>query len=260
MPSDTTDSATDDGDEASETSADVDGDRAPEKDAIRECVWDALEAEGVARFPFPPHGRIPNVAGASEAAARLADQPEWRDAATIKANPDAPQLPVRRRALRDGKRLLVAVPRLRSDAPFLELDPAVIDDYDAATTVSGISEYGTPVTVDSLPGIDLIVSGSVAVTTAGDRIGKGEGYSDLEYAILVEHDCVDADTPVATTVHERQLVDAIDAAPHDVGLSLLVTPDRTVRPETVSRPDGLDWDRLSADRIEEIPVLSQLQP
>jgi len=230
------------------------------KQAIRERVWDDVEESGVARFPFPPHGRIPNVAGADDAADRLAAQPAWRDAQTVKANPDAPQLPVRRQALRDGKRLYVAVPRLRDEACFLELDPAEIVDYDAATTVSGISEYGTPVTPDELPEIDLIVSGSVAVTETGERIGKGEGYSDLEYAILAEYGLVDESTTVATTVHERQLVDRIEADDHDVSLSLVVTPERVVHPEPAGRPDGIDWDRLSDERIEEIPVLSTMRP
>ena len=43
----------------------------PDKSAARQWVWDRLAAEGVARFPFPPHGRIPNFAGAELAAARL---------------------------------------------------------------------------------------------------------------------------------------------------------------------------------------------
>jgi hypothetical protein len=34
-----------------------------DKSAARQCVWDRLAAEGVARL-FPPHGRISNFAGA----------------------------------------------------------------------------------------------------------------------------------------------------------------------------------------------------
>jgi 5-formyltetrahydrofolate cyclo-ligase len=37
---------------------------------------------------------------------------------TVKANPDSPQLPVRQRALEDGKTVYMAVPRLAADAPF----------------------------------------------------------------------------------------------------------------------------------------------
>src|SRR5207244_11096018 len=54
-----------------------------------------LAAEGVARFPFPPHGRIPNFAGAKMAAARLLDIEPWKSATAIKVNPDSPQRPLR---------------------------------------------------------------------------------------------------------------------------------------------------------------------
>ena len=154
-----------------------------DKQAVRERVWDAFEERGEARFPFPPHDRIPNFAGADAAAERLADTPEWRDAATLKCNPDAPQLPVRRAALRAGKTVYVAQPRLRDADPFLRLDPAEITpkEIDDATTVSGISEYGVPTAPEDVQHVDLIVAGSVGVTADGARIGKGEGYSDLEW-------------------------------------------------------------------------------
>jgi 5-formyltetrahydrofolate cyclo-ligase len=233
---------------------------AMDKQAIREAVWDDLEAAGEARFPFPPHGRIPNVAGADEAAARLAAQPEWADATAVKANPDAPQRPVRRRALEAGKTVYMAVPRLADERCFLELDPATIDDVDAATTISGSADHGVRVLPDGVDPIDLVVSGSVAVTDAGARVGKGEGYSDLEWAILLELGLVDEGTPVATTVHERQVVaEAVDTAAHDVGMDLIATPERVIRPAGGSKPAGLDWDLLDDERIAEIPVLERFR-
>ena len=54
-----------------------------DKSAARQWVWDRLGAEGVARFPFPPHGRIPNFAGAEVAAARLLDIEPWKSAKRI---------------------------------------------------------------------------------------------------------------------------------------------------------------------------------
>ena len=231
-----------------------------DKPTIRERIWDALEESGEARFPFPPHGRIPNFAGADEAARRLVDRPEWTDAETVKANPDAPQLPVRRRALRAGKTLYMAQPRLRSERPFLELDPAEVSDIDEATTVSGVSKHGVPVGPDGMPGIDLVVSGSVAVTEGGARIGKGEGYSDLEFAVLRELDLVADDTPTATTVHGMQVVDEdVDIEPHDVSMDLIVTPERTIRTEASEKPSGIQWAELSEERIDEIPVLRRLK-
>jgi 5-formyltetrahydrofolate cyclo-ligase len=62
-----------------------------DKSAARQWVWDRLSAEGVARFPFPPHGRIPNFAGAEVAAARLLNIEPWKSATAIKVNPDSPQ-------------------------------------------------------------------------------------------------------------------------------------------------------------------------
>ena len=234
-----------------------------DKQALREHIWDELEESGAARFPFPPHGRIPNFAGADRAAERLADAPEWAAAGAIKANPDAPQLPVRRRALQEGKTVYMAVPRLREERCFLELDPADLAeaDLDEAATVSSADDYAARVGPEALPDVDLIVSGSVAVTEGGARVGKGEGYSDLEYAVLRAFDLVGGDTTVATTVHERQVVpdDEVSPAPHDVPMDLIATPERLIRTGTaLDRPAGIDWAVLDEERIREIPVLERL--
>lgn len=232
-----------------------------DKQAARQRVWDDLEDSGVARFPVPPHGRIPNFEGADEAADRLADAPEWAGADAVKANPDAPQLPVRRRALAEGVVVYMAVPRLSEAACFVELDPDALDDPDAAATVSGMADHGRTVPPEAVPPIDLVVAGSVAVTTDGARIGKGEGYADLEWALLAAFDRVGPATTVATTVHERQVVDdAPPPAAHDVPMDLVVTPERTVRTESpYPRPAGLDWSLLDAERVAEIPVLERLR-
>ncbi|MCG1003825.1 MULTISPECIES: 5-formyltetrahydrofolate cyclo-ligase [Halobacterium] len=233
-----------------------------DKQDRRERVWDDLEASGEARFPFPPHGRIPNFAGADEAADRLADTAVWADADVVKANPDAPQLPVRRAALRAGKTVYVAVPRLRDERCFLRLDPDEVADVDDATTVSGISEYGEPVGPEDVEPVDLVVSGSVAVTERGERVGKGEGYSDLEFALLREFGRVDDDTATVTTVHERQVVDdAVPTDDHDVPMDWIVTPERVVETDSpTGKPAGIEWDAVDAERREEIPVLERLAP
>ncbi|MEZ3165485.1 5-formyltetrahydrofolate cyclo-ligase [Halorubrum sp. RMP-47] len=245
-----------------------------DKQAVREAVWDAFDEGDQARFPFPPHDRIPNFAGADAAAERLSTTETWDAAATLKANPDAPQLPVRRAALRAGKTVYVAQPRLRDPDPFLRLDPTEIppEEIDDATTVSGISEHGTPTAPEDVAHVDLIVAGSVGVTTDGARIGKGEGYSDLEWAVLRELDAVDDHTTVATTVHELSVLDGPESAvgadvdlpapdAHDVPLDLVVTPQRTLRTETTyARPDGVDWNALDAEKLSEIPVLSERAP
>jgi 5-formyltetrahydrofolate cyclo-ligase len=233
-----------------------------DKGAIREHVWDALEESGAARFPFPPHGRITNFTGAEAAAERAMDLPELAGSEAVKANPDAPQLPLRRALLEADTTVYMAAPRLRDEEPFLELDPAEIDDTDAAPTVSHAGTYGRRVPPEALSAVDAIVVGSVAVTESGERIGKGEGYSDLEFAMLRAFGLVDDGTTVVTTVHELQVVDDdVGAEAHDVPVDVVCTPERTVRTDAEGgKPTGIDWERLSEDRIEEIPVLERLRP
>jgi 5-formyltetrahydrofolate cyclo-ligase len=233
-----------------------------EKQALRERIWDELEDSGKARFPFPPHGRIPNFEGAKAAAERLATLDAWQEADVIKSNPDAPQLPVRRRALRAGKVVYMAVPRLAAENCFLRLDPAEVDDIDDATTVSGSSEHGVQVGPEAMAPVDLIVSGSVGVNEQGERVGKGEGYSDLEFAILREFGLVGDDTTAVTTVHEIQFVDdeAIPTTSHDVPIDWILTPDRAFRTDSpAGKPNGVSWELLDDDRIDEIPVLDRVE-
>src|SRR5918996_6370734 len=100
------------------------------KDQVRNAVWKAMEREGVSRFPGA-EGRIPNFAGAKQAAERLARHPDWVRAETIKANPDSPQTHARRLALTQGKCLVMAVPRLRDQHPFRLLDPKRLTEEQA---------------------------------------------------------------------------------------------------------------------------------
>lgn len=233
-----------------------------EKQELREQVWDELEESGDARFPFPPHGRIPNFAGAKQAAERLTKIDAWKDADVIKSNPDSPQRAVRRRALEAGKVVYMAVPRLQDEKCFLRLDPHKIADIDHATTIGGSSELGEQVGPEEMEPVDLIVSGSVAMTENGERVGKGEGYSDLEFAILREFGLVDDETTTVTTVHEIQVVDEeIPTTAQDVPIDWLFTPERSVRTEgTDGKPAGIEWAVLSEQRLDNIPILARLEP
>ncbi|ERE80534.1 methenyltetrahydrofolate synthase domain-containing protein, partial [Cricetulus griseus] len=68
----------------------------------------------------------------------------------------------------------------------------------------GVRNFSIPLGLDSNVLVDLIVVGSVAVSEKGWRIGKGEGYADLEYAMMVSMGAVHEGTPVVTIVHDCQ--------------------------------------------------------
>jgi 5-formyltetrahydrofolate cyclo-ligase len=106
--------------------------------------------------------------------------------------------------------------------------------------------------------MDAIVCGSVAVTRNGRRCGKGEGYSDLEFGLLRElgHPAV----PVATTVHDVQIVVGLPWDATDLPLSVIVTPTRVVRVKRPPPPPvGIAWSRLSEEDLDTMPVLAELK-
>jgi 5-formyltetrahydrofolate cyclo-ligase len=225
--------------------------------AIRQQVWSRLEAASV----VPPDvvGRIPNFAGAEQAAERLAALPVWKTAKVIKAVPDRPQLPVRARALEDGKLVYMAAPKLATERPFYKLDPAVLSvPMSQAAEREVVERIAPAVDVTEMPFIDLVVVGSVAVNDRGARLGKGAGYADLEIALLVEAGLVTGQTTIATTVHELQVVDEdLPELPHDFRVDLIVTPERVIWCNHPKRPAGVDWRSLRPEQIAAIPVLAR---
>jgi 5-formyltetrahydrofolate cyclo-ligase len=233
------------------------------KAALRERIWADMRHAGVARFPGAA-GRIPNFTGAEAAAERLRALPEWRSARTLKSNPDSAQLPVRQRALEDGKLVYMAVPRLAEPEPFFVLDPDHLSDGPRkAASISGAGRSARRVTLDQLTPVDLVVSGCVAVGEDGARLGKGGGFADLEFALASAAGLISADTLVVTTVHEIQVVPAgtIPVTRHDVPVDLVVTPDRIIdsRKAHSDRPAaGIHWEDLTEEKIAAIPLLSRL--
>ncbi|HDD43212.1 MAG TPA: 5-formyltetrahydrofolate cyclo-ligase [Nitrososphaeria archaeon] len=231
-----------------------------EKQKIREHVWSLLERRGVARFPRPVYGRIPNFVGAERAAERILKLEEYRSARVVKVSPDSPQRFIRYRCLLDGKILIMPTPRLREG--FLLLDPSKIPrrSYERASTIRGAFTFGEKISPESLPRVDLIVMGSVAVTEDGLRLGKGGGYGELEYAILLEFGKIDRSVPIATNVHDLQILNDLPRDPHDLTLDVIATPTKLIRVEKPSqRPKGIIWELLDESKVKEIPILSRLK-
>jgi 5-formyltetrahydrofolate cyclo-ligase len=230
------------------------------KDEVRQDVWRAMDREGVSRFPGA-EGRIPNFAGAKAAAERLARHSAWQDAGTIKANPDSPQTHSRRLALEQGKTVVMAVPRLRDQHPFRLLDPRKLDEKQLreAATIKGALRHGEVIDLDQVPALDLVLTGSVAVNLKGARMGKGGGFSDLEYGLLLEAGKIDRRTVVATTVHPIQILrENLLMTGHDIPVNIVATSRAVIEVDgAYKRPQGILWDHLQPPQIHEIPVLER---
>jgi 5-formyltetrahydrofolate cyclo-ligase len=196
---------------------------AHKKQQLREKIWSEMERLGIAAFPKPCKGRIPNFYGASTAAEKLRQLEEWKRAKVIFANPDSPQQRVRESALLDGKTLIMASPRLKRG--FILIDPANVKGKERfASTIKGAFKFGME--TQSFPKPDLIVEGSVAVDLHGHRLGKGHGYGDMEISILRR---MFGEIPIVTTVHDIQVVEDVPSEEKDEKISVIVTPTRIIR-------------------------------
>jgi 5-formyltetrahydrofolate cyclo-ligase len=238
--------------------------RNADKDAVRASVWEGLEAGGMAMGPVWSH--IPNFIGADMAAWRLAQSDEWQRARTVKCNPDPPQIPVRLRALYEGKVLYAPVPYLTRDFPYLRIDPARLLEkgvsFELAATSEGYMMHGERIGFEDVEKLDFCVVGSVAVSREGGRTGKGAGFADLETGIFRELGIIDAQTPMATTIHSSQLAPdaAIFMMKHDSPLDLIATQDELiVTGNAAPRPKGVAWDFVQADQFDSIPFLRSLR-
>lgn len=226
---------------------------------MRDKVWRRLLDAGV--VPPDSYGKITPFEGASAAAERLAGLGVWRRACTVKANPDYAQLDVRIRALKAGKLLYVAVPKMATLQPFFQLDPETLDlTVEAAADTSAAKRSAQRVGVEDMRPIDVVICGSVAVNRSGARIGKGAGYSDLEVALLIEAGLVTDETAIVTLVHGLQVVDDdIPETQHDFSVDYIITPNDTIHCLDPRRPQGLVWADLTRDKIEAIPALAARQ-
>jgi 5-formyltetrahydrofolate cyclo-ligase len=234
------------------------------KDAVRGEVWDQLENGGYAMGPTWSH--IPNFIGADQAAWHLAQTEEWKRAKTVKCNPDPPQIPLRLRALYEGKMLYAPVPYLTREFPYLRIDPKALIEkgisFELAATSEGYMMHGERIGFEEVEPLDFCIVGSVAVSRQGGRTGKGAGFADLETGIFRELGIIGPDTPMATTVHSSQLVpdSKVFMMAHDSPLDFVATEkELIVTGNTAPRPRGVAWDFVQEDQFETIPFLRDLR-
>ncbi|XP_075996448.1 methenyltetrahydrofolate synthase domain-containing protein [Genypterus blacodes] len=234
------------------------------KQELRQKVWDHMEDRNLADFPRPVHYRIPNFKGALTACARLAELHAFARTAEVKVDPDKPLEGARLAALQARKTLLVPTPRLRSGLFNKILPPqgANKEQLRICSTAQGVKNFSVPVGLEAKLKVDLVVVGSVAVSEKGFRVGKGEGYSDMEYGMMASTGAVSSSTVVVTVVHDCQVVDVPEELmeDHDLTVDFILTPTRVIQTEcSQPKPEAIIWSKLDTDTLEKIPVLKKLR-
>ncbi len=208
-----------------------------------------------------PHGRIPPFSAQNKAAERLRRTTLYKESFSVMVPPDRPQLQVRVNLFQDRKRLIMATPGLRDgfyEIPVRRISPSL---WARAVSSSGVMRYGTKLatTVAEIGRVDLLVTGAVAVSLQGDRIGKGTGYFDLEYMILREIGAAREETSIIAIVDDLQVFEELPWQEKDVSIDLILTPTTSIpvhhpRP----RPRGIDWLSLQPRQMRGMRPLREL--
>jgi 5-formyltetrahydrofolate cyclo-ligase len=231
-----------------------------QKDRLRAEIWSLLKKQNICQRN--PQGHIPNFKGCEKAAENLAGLSIWQKANVIKCNPDSPCMPIRLRALQDGKCLYMAVPQLKTRRCFVELTAENLQKRSICLEEAAIAQkalsYGRLVSFEEMQPIDLVTVGCVAVTQNGGRMGKGAGFADLELAMLAELNLITAITPIVTAIHPLQIVEnsRLLMEAHDWPLNWIVTPFEVIETKTIyPRPQGLNKDMICSEQYESMPIL-----
>lgn len=254
-------------------------DSATRKNILREQVWQAVDQ--FVAGPKPVKGRIPNFKGAKEAARILTRTKEFKRAKVIKVHPSLNATSLREYILRSGKTLLVP-PLPGHDFLYFRVDPDAIrnEKYNWAAQKRGFNQIGVRLQLKDIPKIDLFVTAATVVSKEGCRAGKGKGYGEVEWAICNEIGIVDCSTPVATLVHDVQVVDSkkftIDMMEyHDLPVDIIATPTKLIRCQplnckdnyensvtskpTLLKPKSILWDKIDKQMMDDIGALKSLK-
>jgi 5-formyltetrahydrofolate cyclo-ligase len=190
------------------------------KQAVRERVWDLLERERVARFPWA-QGRIPNFAGAPAAAARLVDERPF-----VLLDPGRLEVPARRAAsiggsARAGRRVAVA-----------ELRP-----------------------VDLVVCGSVAVNRQGARVGKGGGFSDLELALLVEAGLVG-----DATVVATTVHPLQVLEEPLPETDHDFRLDLIVAGEEVIACRRTRRPRGILWEHLDAAKVAAVPALAARAP
>lgn len=234
------------------------------KRSIRLDTWQKIKDQKLSPLRrFSVFNKIPNYVGADKAAELLAETEEFKNAKKVKVNIDLAQEPVKVEVIKGHKTLFVP-PAQKSSNVYAKIKNCNPDEVDLATQkkiikLQGDEDTFEEIDINGIEKLDMVVVGSCAVSRQGHRIGKGNGYVDLDIGILTYLGVITKDTLIVTTVHDVQVYDTLPEnlfQSYDLPLDLIVTPTEVIRvSKRLSRPKGIEWNLLSSRRLEIVPVL-----
>lgn len=238
------------------------------KRSIRLDTWQKMREQKLTPLRrFSVFNKIPNFIGADKAAELLAQTEEFKKANSIKVNIDLSQEPVKFEVIKARKTLFVP-PAQKSPNVYAKIKNCNPDELDLATQkkiikLQGAEDTFEEIDMHGIERLDMVVVGSCAVSRQGHRIGKGNGYVDLDIGILTHLGVITKDTLIVTTVHDVQVFDTLPEhlfQSYDLPLDVIVTPTEVIHvSKRLPRPAGIEWKLLSSRRLEIVPVLKSIK-
>lgn len=240
---------------------------AQEVERIRRQVWALLEqvARPDSRFHWDFTAFVPDFEGSEVCARKLAAMALYRGAGSLLVTPDNSLAALRRRALQDGKRLIVPTYALRRGFWQVRREDVPPGQEAYAACLDGLEVFGRVFDPFAREGgqdvLELVVTGASVLSVEGVRLSPGPSYFDLEWLMLRVLGWVTDETPVVAIVHDCQVVDlSCDPPPYASVVDLIITPTRTIRSEgRHPKPTSVPWDQIPWEAIMEIPLLRRLR-
>jgi 5-formyltetrahydrofolate cyclo-ligase len=243
----------------------------------REAIWghvrsDLLQHAGAipdSRFHYDFSSFVPDFRGSSSAIDRIVQLPCYISANTILVTSDNSLEQLRYRALKDGKKVLVATYKLLRG--FVLLDPKRIseDKYEMASLLDIMERpgIGRPLTLDQVEEVDLCVTGVLAITEQGTTIRKSSNYFEIQWGILLDRKALDQKTPVIAIAHSCQVIGRAEELKQlrpdgqlHITPDFIVTPERVIASSSVEKPSAnIDLDALDPGLFATIPLLQELK-
>jgi 5-formyltetrahydrofolate cyclo-ligase len=192
---------------------------------------------------------VPSFVELLDAAEKLRELREWRDAKVVKVSKSLPR-EMRDWALKEGKILYVSIlGRLDyiDEKCFIELKPDLHKDgeqYDSSLREAYLR--GQNIAPWEMKKINLWLTTSVAVTPKGAGIGHGTGLADLGYGLCRQFGVISDETTIVSLVNPIQVMDdEVSVERHDVAADYILTPKKIIKTDTpYPRPQGIYWENL----------------
>ncbi|KAF1842311.1 uncharacterized protein K460DRAFT_291668 [Cucurbitaria berberidis CBS 394.84] len=249
-------------------------------DERRKIIWAHVYQELLrnaipdSRFNYDFLSFTPDFRGSASAVDRVVELPCYINASTLLVTSDNSLEQLRYRALKDGKRLLVATYRLRRG--FVLLNPARIseDKYELAACLDGMEKPGVGRAVslaqirDEDLCVDMCLIGGLAFNKQGVVIWEGQALFEVQWALLQDIKRLASKVPVVAVAHTCQVVDEAQLGVErinpdkagEVQCDYVVTPESSYQVEVPYRPtSGIDFDTIDPEALNNIPLLQELK-